>query len=237
MPLQVNKGPRNRLANKLMWLIIAFSIAVSLIATAIQVKLEYDQDIKDVQSRIAQSQEAHLSVITENLWLLDKERLKIVLYGISLQPDFQYAEVTNEAGEVVAATGAKREADIIPLSADLTHEHRGKTLTIGRFVLVANLDVALDNAARNAIFTLTFTTLIICFLAVIIYIVVHQVLTRHMMRMAAYVRDFSIDTLDQELTLDRKEREGDQVELHELDRKSKRPNSSHSQQSPMPNTA
>lgn len=212
----LNDRPRKRLANKLIWLSVVFSIVVSLIVTAIQVKMEYDHNVKDIHGRFAQAMKTHLSPIAKVMWRFDEVQLHILLDGVAHLPDFQYAQVTDQEGTIVATTGIRRDANMTVLSADLTHEYREQTLKLGRFTIVANKDSAFTQAGQRAIFILASNTLIIFFLATIIYFAVHRTITRHMMHMASYARDFSVDTIDQELSLERQEKPGDADELSEL---------------------
>jgi len=216
MMFQLNSRPRKRLANKLMLLIVIFSIAVSLIATAIQVKLEHDHNLGDIQNRFSLIQDTYAPTMAENMWLFDKRQLHTLLQGIANLPDFQYAEVTDVAGQAIATIGRKRETETIVLSTGLSHEYRGQVHQLGRFTIVANLDSTFTKAVQSATFILASNTLIIFFLAAIIYITVHRVITRHMSRMARYANNFSIDNINQKLTLEREERPDDTDELNEL---------------------
>ncbi|MFC1673789.1 bacteriohemerythrin [Pseudomonadota bacterium] len=216
MAAQIKDRPSKRLVNKLILLIIVFSVALTLFATVVRVKLEYDHSIEDVQQRFAVAQESYVSAIAENMWVFDEDQLQILLSGISLLPEFQYTEVTHETGEVVASLGTKRDNNTFTLSVPLTRKFRDQDMELGQFIVVANLDDAMLRARESAIYILAGNSLIIFLLAVTIYFAVHLLITRHMARMAEYARNFSIDNIDQELTLDREENAHNDDELHEL---------------------
>ncbi len=194
---------RKKLAYRLIAYITFFGLLVTVVSTAIQVKLEYDSEIIEIEKRFTQVQETYLQSVAENLWLLDTRRLQTILEGISRLPDFQFAEVVSDTGQIEVSIGVKKEPGDVVMSTDVPYVHRGKSRTIGHFKLEANLDGAFDRVARDAGFILSSIGIVIFFFAVIIYFAVHLSITRHMSKMANYARDFSMDNIDNALALDR----------------------------------
>ncbi len=216
MAFLVKGRARRSLTGRLIGTIILSSIVATIAVTAVQVKLDHQRNVEAIEKRFADVQRSYLPIIAKNLWLLDPERLQTLLTGISVIPGFQYAEVVAESGKILARTGESRESQVISRSVKLPYEHRGEFRILGTFKLVASLDGAFNEAARNAIFILLTNAIVIFLLVAIIYITVHRIVTRHMARMAAYARNFSTENIDQPLVLDRRVNPGDDDELHGL---------------------
>jgi PAS domain S-box-containing protein len=207
---------KKKLAYRLITFITLFGLLVTLVSTAIQVKLEYDREILEIKKRFVQVQETYLQSIAENLWLLDTKRLQTILGGISRLPDFQFAEVVSDTGQIKVNIGSHMGPQGAIFSADIPYVHRGKSRIIGQFQLVANLDGALERVIRKAGFILSSIGIAIFFFAIIIYFAVHLTVTRHMSKMADFARNFSMENIDQILSLDRKNEDERKDELKDL---------------------
>lgn len=211
---EVQTGARPRkLAYRLIALITFSGLLVTIVSTVIQVKLENDREIGRIQKRFEEVHEGYQQSVAENLWLLDTRRLQTILEGISRLPDFQYAEVTSVSGELKTTIGHDPGNAGIVVHKDVPYIHRGRSRNIGQFKIVANLKGANQRMIREAGFILSNVGVVIFLFAVLIYFAVHQMITRHMSHMAIYARNFSMETLEQELTLERtnESRRGDEL--------------------------
>lgn len=214
---ETQKRPRpKKLAYRLIALITFFGLLVTGISTVIQINIEEDREIGRIAKRFQQVHQGYLQSVAENLWLLDTRRLHTILEGISQLPDFQYAEVLSDTGEVKATMGEDMASGGVTVSTKVPYVHRGKERTIGQFKIVAHLDGVNDRMVREAGLILSNVGMIIFTFAVIIYFAVYQMITRHMSHMAEYARKFSMDNIDQELRLGRKNESRRHDELHDL---------------------
>ncbi len=207
---------RKKLAYRLITFITFFGMLVTVVSTAIQVKIEYDRDIGEINKRFNQVQESYLQSVAENLWLLDTKRLQTILDGISRLPDFQFAEVVSDTGQMKVSTGTYMGSGGVVIAVDVPYVHRGKSRNIGTFQLVASLDGAFDRVARQAVLILSSIGIVIFFFSFIIYFAVHLTITRHMSKMADFARNFSMDSIDHMLSLDRLSESQREDELKDL---------------------
>ena len=211
------KKIRNKIGYRLIGLMVLFSILIMLVSTAVQVKVSYDENIKETMSRFETLHKSYLPSITKNIWLLDTERLQSLIDGIRHQPEFQYAGIYSDTGEVLATAGEVKSDRVIKISSELRHQFRGNNNLIGRFELVASKDGALERAYQDIWTILLTNSIIIILLATAIFAAVHGLITKHIVRMADYTRQFSMENIDQPLNLDRVRSVSVHDEIHDLE--------------------
>lgn len=213
MPAPLASDPGNsrrglfggRLAVRLMVAIAVFSAVVTMVLTAVQVYLEYHRDIDDLWARVERAAQSILPSVVENTWLLDKNRLTILLDGIVRVPDLVAARVTGMDGEVLATAGAEPDSEALRQSRPLRYLRRGREFDIGTLTLTVTLDDTQQRAYRRAGAILLTTTANVALVALFIYFLVHRLITRHMQGLARYARRLSLTHLDEPLVLDRDE--------------------------------
>lgn len=209
-------GFSRRLAVRLIIFIVLFSTALTVGASAFQLYQQYREDVSDVRVHLDQVKRSTLPGITENMWLLDRDRLLIQLEGIVGLPDFLYAGVIGPSGEILAQTGRIGKARALIDETPLTHTRRGRNLDIGTLRLAVSLDAAVNRTVERAGFIFVSNAIITTLLAVFIYFLVHHLITRHMQDLARYARAFSLEGKNEPLALNRKERLDRSDELSDL---------------------
>lgn len=205
-----------RLATRLMISIAIFSTVVTVLLTAGQVYIEYQRDVGDLWARVEQAEQGVLPSVVENTWLVDKERLAILLEGLVRIPDLANARVTTLTGEVLASAGVAAAEDIQLRKVLLTYRRRGAEIAIGELTLTITAEAALQRAYRRAGAILVTTTLSVFLVAVFIYFLVHRLITRHMEGLSRYARGLSLSRLDDPLALERDEARWGGDELADL---------------------
>ena len=194
---------KQRLATRLMALILGFSALVTLMATAIQTKIAYDREIANIRSNFQQVLDTSAAAMSENVWLLDNERLSLLLEGLARNPDFQYAAIFDHRGVLLMDVGTSSQSSDLLVQRKLSYTHRGETRDIGTFVLVAHSNEAEARVTNNGLYLLAINGFLIFIVAVVIYVTVHRMITRHMEDMARYARNFSTASLNTPLVIRR----------------------------------
>src|SRR5476649_288356 len=113
-------------------LILLFSSIVTLLATALQLELEYRRDRRAIDTQLQQVRTSYADSLAASLWSASMRDLNLQLQGVMRLPDLQFIEVDNEQNAPVASVGTARAPDVVTLDFPLTYVHRERTLAIGR---------------------------------------------------------------------------------------------------------
>lgn len=181
------------LSGKFAAYVITFSSVIALILTAGELVYEYSQDLKQIDNRMSQVEVAYLDSVTENMWILDKERLETLLLGITRLPDFVFAEVRVNGkpfmrkGEPLQGTGVQHEFV-------LKREHLGKMQNIGELVVAATYDQAYKRVVDRATMFLLANGLKTLLVAIFIIAIFYRLIGRHVLHISRYAHQHS--TLD-----------------------------------------
>ncbi|MBC7906177.1 MAG: hypothetical protein H7Y60_05440 [Rhodospirillaceae bacterium] len=80
-------------ALRLLALILLFSTAVTVVATAVQLYVDYRRDVDSIETRLAEIQTSNLGSLASSLWRVDASQLRLQLEGMLQLPDMQSLEV------------------------------------------------------------------------------------------------------------------------------------------------
>ena len=87
--LSLNRG----IARKFIVGILLFSSLITLLATSLQLYLDYSYDINSIEKNLEQIENNHLDGIVHNIWVSNQHQLLTQLDGILRLPDVQYIEI------------------------------------------------------------------------------------------------------------------------------------------------
>lgn len=168
---------RRRLARRLIVAIVLASSLITLVITSIQLYLEYDRDTAVIRSRLDEIEHSHLASVAQNVWLVDRPRLLLLLKGMCSLPDFTSAEVTADDGwTVVAGTPGQGLVRRYPLTMD----YRGGLQSIGTLTVTASLDGVFQRLLARAGFVLLANGLKTALVAMVMYLLVERLITRRL---------------------------------------------------------
>ncbi|WP_114973513.1 EAL domain-containing protein [Rhodoferax ferrireducens] len=199
-----------RLAQKLAAFIVLFSSVLALGITAAELSIEYQRDLRSIDSQMAQIEDAYLPSVVENVWVVDHERLGTLLLGITRLPNFSLAEIRVEGktllrrGQEVQGNGARR---VLPL----WREHRGQKLLIGELLVAASYEEVYQRTINRLVFFLGANVLKTFFVVLFVFSLFYRLIGRHIVQVARHAGQVAEDQSIGPLTLERKEpREGDE---------------------------
>lgn len=185
-------------------LILVFSTLVTLLATALQLRVEYRRDRRAIAAQLQQVRDSYGDSLASSLWSAGMKDLDLQLQGIMRLPDLQSVEVDNEQDAPVASAGKARARDVVTLDFPLTYVHRERTLGIGRVRVQASLDGAYRRL-RDKVVTIFISQTIYTFLVSLFILILFQLMVgRHLKKIAAYSDRLSAGQFDQPLRLERR---------------------------------
>src|SRR5471032_1746038 len=139
-------------------LILVFSSIVALLATALQLNVEYRRDRRAIETQLQQVRTSYGDSLASSLWSASMRDLNLQLQGILRLPDLQSVAVDNEQNTPVASAGAAHAPDVVTLDFPLTYVHREQTLAIGRVRVQASLNGAYRRLREKVVATLILQT-------------------------------------------------------------------------------
>ncbi|MCW8914964.1 MAG: PAS domain S-box protein [Magnetovibrio sp.] len=206
----------NRIAWKLIKLMIVFSSLITLVTTAVQLWSEYGRDTGAIQSRFVQVERSYIDSIAENVWESDTGRLDLLVSGIIEFPDFRYAMVRDDNGGVLAEAGAPVDKNKIRKVYPLHYTFRSTNLKIGELEVVASLEDVYNRAWDRVGLILVSNAIKTFLVAVFMFALVYWTLTRHLDVMAAFAQRIDLTLPVEPLNLDRGHFAGRRDEMDQL---------------------
>ncbi|MCW9001299.1 MAG: PAS domain S-box protein [Rhodospirillales bacterium] len=212
----MNKG-RRRLAGRLIVGIIFFSSMVTVVATAIQLSLEYSRDIRGINERFEQIRVSYLDAFSSNVWLVDTDRINILLDGILKLRDIHYAEIVDDKGAKLATAGIHEGGfGLLPRDYDLHYIFRGKPQLIGRLTVVADMKAVYLRTLERGAVILGSNAVKTFLVGLFIFFFVYRLITRHIETLAERARAYTARELDEPWGIDRPEKPGSYDEFDDL---------------------
>ena len=198
----------------LLWIAL-FSTLAALISSAVQLSLEYRHEYALLEQRLDQIGPSTEASLTANLWNLDTEQIRLQLQGILLLPDIRLAEV-QVAGMNEPLSVSRNLGNEPALFRDfiITHPSNSGTAVLGKLHVEASLSGVYQNMAHMAVEYLFTQSVQIFLVSFCILLLVHELVTRHLIEFARYLRNYDPLITATDLKLQRRTpSEPDELEL------------------------
>ena len=171
---------------------ILFSSLITLIVTAIQLYRDYNRDLLLIESQLDQIEEIHLRSLAYNLWLVDADRLQLLVDGIVRLPDMLYLEVSDDK-QILASAGSNRLENAIVRHYPLTYTHLDQDLEIGKIRAVATLERVYSRLIEKTVDILISNAIKTFMVAGFMLLVFHLLVTRRLIDIVNFVRRQDLD--------------------------------------------
>ena len=217
MPAFINKilGLKSVIGRRLIIYILLFSLVITFIGTSLQLYLDYDRNLKSIHNIFEQVESSYLQSITNSLWVTDDELLRIQLEGILRLPNMQFIEIRKGA-KVLQAVGSPQSENIIEKTIPLIYAYNGRDVHLGELHVVASLKDVYARIFDQVMVILSIQTIKIFLVSLFIFIIFYQLVGRHIISLASFTKSMHFETMDQQLTLDRKPKTKKPDELDQL---------------------
>ncbi len=182
---------KSRIGRKLITAIIMFSSLITLVTTAFQLTMDYQQDVKSIHNEIQAIRLSQLETLRHSLWLFDGETTQILLKSLLKTGSVEYLKVSTMGGESWKAGNVRSKntiTTVFPIYYSPAEEKR-----IGELEIVSGLDSVYRHLFERALIIL-FSNIIKTFLVAIFAILVFQKLvSRHLHTISSYVNQMGDD--------------------------------------------
>lgn len=200
-PSLLARGPAHghRLGSRLLAYILLFSAGVSLFGTAVQLLTDYRRDVRALNERLEQIHSSYSGAISQSLWDLDEDVIRLQLEGITTLPGIVLAEVDSPVG-IHSMAGNPEAPRKLTHSFPLSHDQ----MYLGTLEVSATLD-DIYAQLRSRVLVILATQATKTFLISLFTLFIFQrLVTQHLATMAAYVRTLDVSRLGSPLVLHRK---------------------------------
>ncbi|GAB2174550.1 ATP-binding protein [Dongia sp. agr-C8] len=197
---------RSGIGLRLLAVVVLFSSAVTLVLTSIEFYLDYRRGVDAVDARLDEIGAGYTGALAEGLWNVDARQIQAELDGILRLPTITHAEVSESgvaASPLRIEAGQRDSGDVKTREFPIIYQVGGTPRQIGTLTVEASLsDVRQELIQRLLVVGVAQGAKTFIVSAFILFIV-HQLITRHLQRIAAFLRGLRVDHPLQTLRLQR----------------------------------
>ncbi len=193
-----------------------FSSFITLITTAIQLYLDYEQGIAEIEDEFEQIVASNLDSLINNVWVSDRGQVQTQLNGMLSLPDIEELTITVD-GNIEWSAGKEQSDNFISRQYPLVFRYRDQDLTIGILQVTTSLDAVYQQLYDKVLVILLGNGVKTFLVAGFILVTFQYLVTRHLQTIAEYVRGFGArHPIVPSLTLDRRHSTTADDELDEV---------------------
>lgn len=195
--------------------IVLFSSVVTLILTAIQLRLDYQDGIKVIHQRINQIELTNIDTITQSLWTIDYSSIQIQLNGLVRIDDILFAKITDVNNKLIASSGEINTDNIITDTIDLYQDYRGRPTPLGTLTIVATKENVYQHLIDTVIVILISQGIKTFLVSLFVLMIFYYLVTRHLEKIASHSDQHELISRPTPLRLDRNDfrfLQGDELE-------------------------
>ena len=183
--------------------ILLVSAFFTLIATSVQLYSDHMRDLDQLDQRIQAIERSHLPALSLAVWSLDSTLIETQLKSLLSLPDVDSVELDTKYGETFTVNKLTEDGDFRSYSFQIFND-AARTFDLG------NLTIKCDN--RRIYQRMWDRVLVIfitngvrtLFVSISILIIVHLLLTRHLSRIASFIRSMRLSKLHEPFVLERR---------------------------------
>ncbi len=181
--------------------IMIFSFVLTLIFSLIQLSMDYRSDMNKIESAFAQIENSSLIPLTNNIWFVNEEQVRLQLDSFLQFPFIEMAMVAENSGSVIS-TGDITSTDIISKEFKLIKD----SVDVGSLIIVAGIDEIFDRLMHQFFINFMDYAVKIFLVSGFSIYVLNKLIIRHLANISNFLSNINMEELDAvELKLDRKQ--------------------------------
>jgi signal transduction histidine kinase len=191
--------------------IFVVSGLIAVLASAVQIYIEYDKDVHRVESRFELIESSYIPAVAASLWQIDEDQARLILAGIKSLPDVAYVEIKSKDSDFFASLGEKSGSRYLTRGVDVTYKNQNnQSVDIGTLTISLTLDAVIARTyglSLNILITNILKTLL---LAVYVVFLLRGRITRHLIHIVRYLES---NDQSQPLKLARRQSREDELDV------------------------
>ncbi|MCB1773708.1 MAG: response regulator [Gammaproteobacteria bacterium] len=190
-------GWKSRVARRLLGWAVVVGVVVSLLVSPWEYLSEYDRRVAAMEQHIQVVGGIFGPALTQSLWSLDEQQLRLQLQGIAEFPQVTVAELDLENGETMrfGAAPLSPKAEVIAHEFPLQHVDDGVRHTLGTLTLKHDFSAGRRELAWLMAKALVTDTFIVLLIAVTVMIVYQAIVTSRLLRITDLMHGVTGDDL------------------------------------------
>ncbi|MBF0381967.1 MAG: PAS domain S-box protein [Magnetococcales bacterium] len=197
---------KGSISRRLMVAVVLFSSFITLITTSFQLYRNYQGELDQINRFFLQVETSYLEVISNSVWVVDQEQIRIQLDGLLRLPDVGFVVISIN-DQKTWSSGNQNVEYPLSKSFPLVFNYRGVDREIGLLETVVSL-TGVYNRLLEQMFTILISNAIKTFLvAGFILYIFQRLVTKHLIKIASFSKQLELDKLEHQnhlLNLDRK---------------------------------
>ena len=202
------------IAHRLTAALLILGISATLITTAVQTFLQYQNELSLVEERFDNIRATHGPSLAASIWSFSQKQIEIELEGLLNTPGIDYASIETPEGDRWSV-GQESPTDVIIEYIPLVYSSKGRDIQLGLLTVSAGKQAIYDRVMWLALESMLAFGLWTFLLAVSLFLIFRELVTRHLVTLADHTRSISFDTHVAPVVLDREHSSEDMVD--ELD--------------------
>lgn len=198
------KPLKSKISRTLILYIVLFSSLVTLVLTAIQLRIDYNHGINGIYQRIDQIQKTNMDSIKQSLWTLDHSSINIQLDGLSRISDIIYVKINDADNNLISSAGEINTKDTITEHITIKQYYRNQDILLGTLTVVATKENVYQQLIDTAIIILVSQAIKTFLVSMFVLIIFYYLVTRHLEKIALHSDKLDITSRPTLLRLDRK---------------------------------
>ncbi|MEG3616890.1 ATP-binding protein [Magnetovibrio sp. PR-2] len=202
------------IAHRLTAALLILGISATLITTTVQTFLQYHNEMALLEERFENIRVTHGPSLAASIWSFSQKQIEIELEGLLNTPGIDFAAIETPEGDRWAV-GKESPEDVVIEYIPLIYSTKGRDIQLGLLTVSAGKQVIYDRVIWAALESLLAFGLWTFLLAVALFLIFRELVTRHLVTLADHTRSISFDTHVAPVVLDREHSSEEMVD--ELD--------------------
>jgi len=203
----------NSIGTSLLVAVLAVSSLFVVFQTLVQLNNDYQLGLSEIDRRFEQINLSYQGGLSRSIWEVNNSQIESTIEGMLQLPDVVKVIVTEsvsneEQGPILAQVGSVSDAGFRQKIMPIMIESRGQQVQIGALDVVISLENLYQELYGTVIFVLIFQLIKTFLMSAFILAIFHFLVTRHLVIMAEFASDTSVNNLDEALVLKRKVNDG-----------------------------
>ena len=171
--------------------VILFSTVLAVIATCVQLFLDYRQELRNIRGFFTSVAETSVRSMEESVWILDDLQINLQLEGLTRRQDIVYAAVSMD-GRIAWAKGAPPEGKALAHTFPLVYMTGRGPERIGELQVAASLDGVHRRLLRRVVILLCSNGVKTFLVAGFLLLLFRLTIAGRLTRLADYVQHIDI---------------------------------------------
>jgi signal transduction histidine kinase/DNA-binding response OmpR family regulator len=192
------------LLRRLLLFILLFSLCFTVLASSVQLYIEYRREMRDIESRMELIRAGYLASLERSLWDLNQEQLNVQLRGLVDFSDVARVHLTSADFDLVQGNPDPAGPLRIERFALDYQPPSGPLRNLGELEVSTDLGAVYQRLYATGLTSLLWMAVFLCGLAVALSGLFYRLVTRHLKVMAEFARRIAAGEWHEPLHLDKR---------------------------------